>query len=299
MDENGNYHHPRHATSDELLEEFQYFGVTVTDADGAFVFRTQQPPYYDQRPSHLHYKVKLDDTTLLTSQIYFPENREDVLRDYVYRSNGDESLFVEEIQAASESGGPRIVNIQVVLGVGELSPTPELTEGPYYPVIDFSAYNNDLLDADTEQERLTFLDLPLASETVEIEFTLLNLNTASDDEIRTFANIGPNPISERRLIREFREYRPYISISQYRREIGKHVSDEQVAAYEAYLYVLIDINRSDAATLQQIPGLSAALAEELIATRPFADQAAFLAALAANGSLTGEQLALAAYYLEN
>jgi hypothetical protein len=97
------------------------------------------------------------------------------------------------------------------------------------------------------------------------------------------------------MVREFFEYRPYISISQFRQEIGKYVSQEQVAAYEQYVYVPIDVDASDAATLQQIPGVEAAIAEQLIAGRPYGTQQAFLDALA--GTAPAVDLQLAAAYL--
>ena len=52
----------------------------------------------------------------------------------------------------------------------------------------------------------------------------VNLNTATRDEFGEIPGVG------RRMAREFMEYRPYVSIRQFRREIGKYVSDEQVAA---------------------------------------------------------------------
>jgi radical SAM superfamily enzyme with C-terminal helix-hairpin-helix motif len=81
------------------------------------------------------------------------------------------------------------------------------------------------------------------------------------------------------MIREFQEYRPYISIQQFRKEIGKYVDDSQLAEYEKYVYVPISYNVSDSATLQQIPGLDATEAEALIAARPFGTQDDFLTKL--------------------
>lgn len=78
------------------------------------------------------------------------------------------------------------------------------------------------------------------------------------------------------MVHEFEEYRPYRSILQFRKEIGKYVSQDQVAEYEKHVFVPIDPNQSDAATLQQIPGLDAAEAEGLIAGRPYASPQAFL-----------------------
>lgn len=100
--------------------------------------------------------------------------------------------------------------------------------------------------------------------------TRLNLNSATREAFLTIPNVGD------RMVREFFEYRPYVSIRQFRREIGKYVDEEQVAAYEQYVYVPVDPNESDAETLQQLPGVDATEAEELTAGRPYASKDAFL-----------------------
>lgn len=120
----------------------------------------------------------------------------------------------------------------------------------------------------------------------------LNLNTASEDDfLNTIPGMG------NRMVHEFLEYRPYRSVQQFRREMGKYVSAEQVAEYEKYVYVPIAANESDAATLQQIPGLDATEAEALIASRPFASTDAFLAKLAQY--VSEAELAVAKTYLSN
>lgn len=120
----------------------------------------------------------------------------------------------------------------------------------------------------------------------------LNVNTASaNDLLKTIPGMG------NRMVHEFEEYRPYKSIQQFRREIGKYVNAQQVADYEKYIYVPIAINESDAATLQQIPGLDATEAQALIAARPFASNDAFLSKLA--GSVSEAELAVAKTYLNN
>ena len=118
----------------------------------------------------------------------------------------------------------------------------------------------------------------------------MNLNTATADEL-----LADVPGIGNRMIREFFEYRPYASIQQFRREIGKYVDDAQVAEYEKYVFVPIDINNADAATLQQIPGLDANEAAELIAARPFASNAAFLTSLATY--VSADEVAAAQTYL--
>ncbi len=79
------------------------------------------------------------------------------------------------------------------------------------------------------------------------------------------------------MAHEFEEYRPYRSIQQFRREMAKYVSAEQIAEYEKYVFVPIAINEADAATLQQLPGVEPFEAEAIIAGRPYASEGAFIA----------------------
>ena len=129
------------------------------------------------------------------------------------------------------------------------------------------------------------------SPTVAIDLAdRVNLNTASGDEF-----IAAIPGLGNRMVREFLEYRPYLSIQQFRREIGKYVDEAQVAAYESYVYVPIAINDSDAETLQQIPGLSAEGAQALISARPFASTDAFLTKL--SEYVSADEVEIAKTYL--
>ena len=120
----------------------------------------------------------------------------------------------------------------------------------------------------------------------------LNVNTASKSEL-----LAAIPGMGNKMVHEFEEYRPYTSIQQFRREIGKYVSAEQVAEYEKYVYVPIKPNDADAATLQQIPGLDANEAQALIAAKPYASNEAFLTKLGA--SVSESELAVARTYLSN
>jgi DNA uptake protein ComE-like DNA-binding protein len=62
-------------------------------------------------------------------------------------------------------------------------------------------------------------------------FVPVNLNTATDEDILTIPGLGP------RMLREFKEYRPYKSIEQFRREIGKYVDEKEVARLERYVTI--------------------------------------------------------------
>ena len=60
-------------------------------------------------------------------------------------------------------------------------------------------------------------------------FVPVNLNTASDADILSIPGVG------QRMLHEFKEYRPYKSIEQFRREIGKYVDKTEVARLERYV----------------------------------------------------------------
>ncbi len=62
-------------------------------------------------------------------------------------------------------------------------------------------------------------------------FVPIKLNSATDEYILTIPGLG------RRMLHEFKEYRPYRNIQQFRREIGKYVDDDEVARLERYVTV--------------------------------------------------------------
>ena len=62
-------------------------------------------------------------------------------------------------------------------------------------------------------------------------FIPIDLNAASDSAILSIPGSGP------RVLREFKEYRPYKSIEQFRREMGKYWNEKEVARLERYVYV--------------------------------------------------------------
>lgn len=92
----------------------------------------------------------------------------------------------------------------------------------------------------------------------------INVNTADEATLKAIPGVTE------RMAHEFDEYRPYVSITQFRAEIGKYVDEATVAGYELHVYVPIQYNDCDAATLMQIPGVDADIAAQLIAGRPFA-----------------------------
>jgi DNA uptake protein ComE-like DNA-binding protein len=62
-------------------------------------------------------------------------------------------------------------------------------------------------------------------------FVPIDLNAASDEDILSIPGLG------KRMLHEFKEYRPYKTIEQFRREIGKYVDKKEVARLERYVAI--------------------------------------------------------------
>ncbi len=80
---------------------------------------------------------------------------------------------------------------------------------------------NHLLSSDLDDDQLEALYGRL--------FVPINLNDATRSDILLIPGIGG------RMAHEFEEYRPYSTIEQFRREIGKYVDEEEVARLEQYV----------------------------------------------------------------
>jgi DNA uptake protein ComE-like DNA-binding protein len=62
-------------------------------------------------------------------------------------------------------------------------------------------------------------------------FVPIDLNTASEEDILSLPGVG------NRMAHEFDEYRPWKSLEQFRREIGKYVDDDEVARLERFVVI--------------------------------------------------------------
>jgi DNA uptake protein ComE-like DNA-binding protein len=62
-------------------------------------------------------------------------------------------------------------------------------------------------------------------------FIPVNLNSASDEDILTIPGAGP------RMVREFKEYRPWKTKEQFEKEIGKYVGAKETARLWRYVVI--------------------------------------------------------------
>lgn len=96
-------------------------------------------------------------------------------------------------------------------------------------------------------------------------FVPFNLNTTAEEDFKMIPSVGD------KMAHEFEEYRPYISIKQFRKEIGKYVNAEEVARYEQYVFVPVELNTASEDDILALPGLDRDMAHEFEEYRPYAD----------------------------
>ena len=96
-------------------------------------------------------------------------------------------------------------------------------------------------------------------------FVQINLNTAANEEILLIPGVGS------RMLREFREYRPYKAIGQFRKEIGKYVDQKEVARLEQYVFVPVSLNGASDEDILSIPGAGKRMLREFKEYRPYSN----------------------------
>ena len=109
--------------------------------------------------------------------------------------------------------------IQLVPGMGPRMTREFLEYRPYRGIAVFRREMGKYVN-ETEVARLE-----------QYVFVPMDINTATDEELNTIPGFGP------RMLREFKEYRPFRNVEQFRREIGKYVNAKEVARLERYIFV--------------------------------------------------------------
>lgn len=100
-------------------------------------------------------------------------------------------------------------------------------------------------------------------------FRHIDLNTASDEEIMLIPGMSS------RMVHEFEEYRPYTSLEQFRREIGKYVDEVEVARLEQYVFIPMNLNEASSEDFMTIPGMSRRMVHEFEEYRPYSSMEQF------------------------
>lgn len=85
--------------------------------------------------------------------------------------------------------------------------------------------------AQFDKEIGKYVDAKEVARLAQYAFIPLNLNTASDAEILTIPGAG------NRMLREFKEYRPWKTTAQFDKEIGKYVDAKEVRRLARYVTI--------------------------------------------------------------
>jgi DNA uptake protein ComE-like DNA-binding protein len=137
--------------------------------------------------------------------------------------------------------------------------TPAIVKGMMdaRPFPSQAAFNTFLTGQGLKPEQLTAL--------YGKAFVHLNLNTTTADEILMIPNVG------KRMVHEFEEYRPYKSLAQWRREIGKYFPNnpQEVTRMEQYVFVPINLNTATDEDILTIPAIGQRMPREFKEYRPY------------------------------
>ncbi len=98
-------------------------------------------------------------------------------------------------------------------------------------VREFAEYRPWKTWAQFDKEIGKYVGADATAKLAQYVFIPVNLNTATDEDILSIPGAGP------RMVREFKEYRPWKSFAQFDKEIGKYVSKQEVDRLKRYVVI--------------------------------------------------------------
>ena len=141
----------------------------------------------------------------------------------------------------------------VALGLSADVVNKLLAARPFLSMSDFNA----ILEVENTEELFKKIFVPL------------NLNTTEEKAFKMIPGVGD------KMAHEFEEYRPYTSILQFKREIGKYVDQQEVARYLDYVFVPVELNTATENDIKALPGVGDKMTHEFIEYRPYLNLAQF------------------------
>ena len=141
----------------------------------------------------------------------------------------------------------------VALGLSEEVVQKLLAARPFLSMADF----NSIIESENTEELFKKIFVPF------------NLNTTEEKDFKMIPGVGD------KMAHEFEEYRPYTSILQFKREIGKYVDKQEVARYLDYVFVPVELNTSSEDDIIALPGIGKKMTHEFLEYRPYKNLAQF------------------------
>jgi DNA uptake protein ComE-like DNA-binding protein len=100
-------------------------------------------------------------------------------------------------------------------------------------------------------------------------FVHVNLNTGTREEIVLIPGAGT------RMAREFMEYRPWKTWTQFDKEIGKYVGQQETDRLKQYVFIPVNLNTATDEDILSIPGAGTRMVREFKEYRPWKAKAQF------------------------
>jgi DNA uptake protein ComE-like DNA-binding protein len=145
----------------------------------------------------------------------------------------------------------------VALGLSSEMVTSIVDQRPFLSMTDLDKMIGDQLDSANKVALYNKAFIPF------------NLNTTPEDNFKIIPGVG------NKMAHEFEEYRPYIKIEQFRREIGKYVDETEVARLEQYVFVPVELNTATKEEILAIPGVGDKMLHEFEEYRPYQNMEQF------------------------
>jgi len=127
-----------------------------------------------------------------------------------------------------------------------------IAKRPFVSITDLNAY---LLGQKLTQ--------PEAMEAYAKVFVHVDLNTGAREEILLIPGAGA------RMAREFAEYRPWKTWTQFDKEIGKYVGQQETDRLKQYVFIPVRLNSATDEDILSIPGAGARMVREFKEYRPW------------------------------
>jgi DNA uptake protein ComE-like DNA-binding protein len=100
-------------------------------------------------------------------------------------------------------------------------------------------------------------------------FIPVNLNTATDEDILSIPGAGA------RMVREFKEYRPWKTKEQFDKEISKYVGQPETDRLKQYVFIPVNLNTASNEDILSIPGAGQRMVREFNEYRPWKSKEQF------------------------
>lgn len=110
-------------------------------------------------------------------------------------------------------------DFKIIPGVGDRMAHEFVEYRPYTKMLQFRKEIGKYVD----EEEVARLE--------QYVFVPVELNSATEEDILALPGVGE------RMAHEFEEYRPYTSLEQFRKEIGKYVDDKELSRLERFVYL--------------------------------------------------------------